>query len=52
MDQPKNLEKSGVNTVLAGAIMAIVGALTLQHGSVVAAKIVRERILEKTARAS
>ncbi|KAG6002387.1 hypothetical protein E4U21_003147 [Claviceps maximensis] len=44
---PEKLEVSGVEIVLNGAIMAIVGAITLQHGSVVAATIVRERILAR-----
>lgn len=45
--QPQNLESSGVEVVLNGAILAIVGAITLQHGSVVASKVVRERILAR-----
>lgn len=32
-----------------GAILAIIGAINLQHGSVVASKIVRERILARVA---
>lgn len=31
-----------------GAIMAIIGAITLQHGSKVASEVVRERILART----
>lgn len=34
-----------------GAIMAIIGAITLQHGSVVASRIVRERILSRATKA-
>lgn len=30
-----------------GAVLAVIGAITLQHGSVVASKIVRERILAR-----
>ncbi|KAK5993884.1 hypothetical protein PT974_07321 [Cladobotryum mycophilum] len=41
----QRLESSGVETVLNAAIMAIIGAITLQHGSVIASKVVRERIL-------
>ncbi|KOS17215.1 54S ribosomal protein L15 [Escovopsis weberi] len=41
----RKLESSGVETVLNSAILGIVGALTLQHGSVVASQLVRERIL-------
>ncbi|KAK2616937.1 hypothetical protein QQS21_000026 [Conoideocrella luteorostrata] len=44
---PRNLESSGVEVVLNGAVMAIVGAITLQHGSVVASNVVRERILAR-----
>ncbi|KAG6010314.1 hypothetical protein E4U54_008401 [Claviceps lovelessii] len=44
---PGNLEASGLEVVLNSAVMAIVGAITLQHGSVVAATIVRERILAR-----
>lgn len=47
---PRNLESSGVEVVLNGAVMAIIGAITLQHGSVVASKIVRERILARLSR--
>nr|WNZ75629.1 hypothetical protein [Trichoderma harzianum] len=42
---PRRLEASGVEVVLNSALMAIVGAITLQHGSAVAAQVVRERIL-------
>jgi large subunit ribosomal protein L15 len=45
--QPQNLESSGVEVVLNGAVLAIIGAVTLQHGSVVASKVVRERILAR-----
>lgn len=34
-----------MEVVLNSALMAIVGAITLQHGSAVAAQVVRERIL-------
>ncbi|KAJ6440086.1 FKH1-like protein [Purpureocillium lavendulum] len=44
---PRRLEASGVETVLGGALMAVVGAVTLQHGGKVAAKVVRERILAR-----
>ncbi|KAM4066349.1 ribonuclease-III-like domain-containing protein [Hirsutella rhossiliensis] len=46
----QELEQSGVQTVLGGALLAIIGAVVLQHGSVVASKIVRERILARLAR--
>ena len=44
---PRRLEASGVETVLSGALMAIIGAVTLQHGAKVAARLVRERILAR-----
>lgn len=43
--KPRRLEASGVEVVLNSALMAIIGAVTLQHGSAVAAQVVRERIL-------
>ncbi|CAG7560015.1 unnamed protein product [Fusarium equiseti] len=43
----ENLRASGVDVVLNGAIMAIIGAVTLQHGGVVASQVVRERILSR-----
>ncbi|CAM1507837.1 Fc.00g046850.m01.CDS01 [Cosmosporella sp. VM-42] len=43
----RRLDSSGVEVVLTGALFAIVGAITLQHGSVVASQIIRERILER-----
>ena len=30
-----------------GAVLAIIGAIVLQHGSVVASKVIRERILAR-----
>ncbi|TQV94690.1 RNase III domain-containing protein [Cordyceps javanica] len=42
-----NLESSGAEVVLTGAVMAIVGAITLQHGSAVATQVTRERILAR-----
>ncbi|OAA74739.1 RNase III domain protein [Akanthomyces lecanii RCEF 1005] len=42
-----NLESSGVEVVLTGAVMAIVGAITLQHGGAVATQVIRERILAR-----
>ncbi|TWU70951.1 hypothetical protein ED733_000111 [Metarhizium rileyi] len=47
---PGNLESSGVEVVVNGAVLAIVGAITLQHGSVVASTVVRERILARLPR--
>ena len=45
--QPNNLAGSGVEVVMAGALMAIIGAINLQHGADVASKVVRQRILAK-----
>jgi large subunit ribosomal protein L15 len=48
--KPKNvtkLQQSGADVVLNGAIMAIIGAVTLQHGAAVASQVVRERILSR-----
>jgi large subunit ribosomal protein L15 len=41
------LDSSGVDTVMPAAIMAIIGAITLQHGSQVASEIVQKRILDR-----
>lgn len=49
--KPERLEASGAEVVLNGAIMAIIGAITLQHGSVVASRIIRERILARMTKA-
>ncbi|KAM0421543.1 hypothetical protein ACHAPT_010717 [Fusarium lateritium] len=43
----RKLKASGVEVVLNGAILAIIGAVTLQHGAVVASQLVRERILAR-----
>ncbi|KAF4451479.1 hypothetical protein F53441_5571 [Fusarium austroafricanum] len=43
----QKLQSSGVDVVLNGAIMAIIGAVTLQHGAVVASQVIRERILSR-----
>ncbi|KAF4978684.1 hypothetical protein FZEAL_4978 [Fusarium zealandicum] len=45
----RKLQASGVEVVLNGAILAIIGAITLQHGSVVASQVIRERILARVA---
>ena len=45
--QPENPKDSGVQTVMAGSIFAVIGALSLQHGSKFASRIVRERILRR-----
>ncbi|PHH72330.1 hypothetical protein CDD82_6031 [Ophiocordyceps australis] len=47
---PENLDSSGVKAVLTGGIMAIMGALNLQHGSVVASKLIWERVMINTPR--
>ncbi|KAG5665379.1 hypothetical protein KAF25_009504 [Fusarium avenaceum] len=43
----QKLKTSGVDVVLNGAILAIIGAVTLQHGSAVASQVIRERILSR-----
>lgn len=43
--QPDNFEGSGIDIVLAQALYAIVGAISLQNGGEVANRIARERIL-------
>ncbi|KAJ6781587.1 hypothetical protein PWT90_06127 [Aphanocladium album] len=45
--QVDNLESSGVEVVLTGAVMAIVGAISLQHGGAVASQVIRERIMAR-----
>ncbi|KHN94944.1 Ribonuclease III [Metarhizium album ARSEF 1941] len=47
---PENLKSSGVEVVVNGAVLAILGAITLQHGSVVASRVVRERIFARLAK--
>ncbi|KAI0456842.1 RNase III domain-containing protein [Xylaria acuta] len=44
---PENILGSGLNTVMSGAVYALVGAVALQNGGKVASRIVRERILKR-----
>ena len=44
--QPNNLASSGIELVLAHTMYAIVGAISLEKGGLVANKVTRERILE------
>ncbi|KAF9877185.1 RNase III domain-containing protein [Colletotrichum karsti] len=44
--KPENLAGSGQQIVLNGAVFAIVGAISLQHGAEVAGRVIRERILK------
>ncbi|KAI0429527.1 RNase III domain-containing protein [Xylaria sp. FL1042] len=44
---PENPFGSGHNTVMAGAVFALVGAVSLQNGGKAASRIARERILKK-----
>ncbi|KAK0742568.1 ribonuclease-III-like-domain-containing protein [Apiosordaria backusii] len=46
---PENLELSGIVPVLNTSVLAIVGAISLQHGAEVAHRVVRERILKRLA---
>ena len=48
--QTNRLEASGVETVANSAIYAIVGAITLQHGSVIASEFARNKILARMIR--
>lgn len=41
------MRASGFAPVMSGALFAIIGAISLQHGGKVASKLVRERILRK-----
>ncbi|KAI5461732.1 ribonuclease-III-like-domain-containing protein [Mariannaea sp. PMI_226] len=43
----QKLKASGVEVVLNSSILAIIGAITLQHGASVASQVIRERILAK-----
>ncbi|KAK7994906.1 hypothetical protein PG990_013679 [Apiospora arundinis] len=45
--KPESLKASGMVPVHGGAIYAIIGAISLQHGGKVASRVVRERILRK-----
>jgi len=44
---PENLDNSGHTVVLNTAIYAIIGAISLQHGAEVAARVARERVLKR-----
>jgi large subunit ribosomal protein L15 len=44
--QPEDLRRSGYDLVLAHTLYAIIGAVSLEKGAVVATKLARERILE------
>ncbi|EPE02871.1 rnase iii domain-containing protein [Ophiostoma piceae UAMH 11346] len=44
---PENLAGSGIDTVAATTLYAIVGAVSLQYGGAVAGQVVRERLLKK-----
>ncbi|KAK0614486.1 ribonuclease-III-like-domain-containing protein [Immersiella caudata] len=44
---PENLEGSGITVVLNTTIYAIIGAISLQHGAEVAARVARERVLKR-----
>lgn len=43
--QPNNLDASGADLVYTQALLAVIGALALEQGSAVAARMARERIL-------
>lgn len=44
--QPDDLRASGVELVLANTLYAIIGAVSLEKGGLVATQMARERILE------
>ncbi|KAK0668094.1 ribonuclease-III-like-domain-containing protein [Cercophora samala] len=46
---PENLQRSGIVPVLNTSVLAIVGAISLQHGAEVAHRVVRDRILKRVA---
>lgn len=48
--QPENLRGSGLETVLATSIFAIVGAISLQHGAEAASRVAREKIIRRLER--
>lgn len=48
--QPENLRGSGLETVLATSIFAIVGAISLQHGAEAASRVAREKIIRRVER--
>ena len=44
--QPTQLAESGIDVVLAHAMFAVIGAVAMEKGGLVANQIVRERILK------
>ncbi|KJZ73932.1 hypothetical protein HIM_06600 [Hirsutella minnesotensis 3608] len=42
---PNKLKSSGVDTVLSSALLAIIGAITMQHGTKVASEVLRTKII-------
>ncbi|KAJ8125564.1 hypothetical protein O1611_g8075 [Lasiodiplodia mahajangana] len=44
---PENQLGSGFNTIMAGAVYSVVGAIALQNGGKAASRIVREKIMKK-----
>ncbi|KAI0490460.1 RNase III domain-containing protein [Xylaria cf. heliscus] len=44
---PDNIEGSGFNTVMSGAIYSLVGAIALQNGGKAASRVVNSRIIKK-----
>jgi large subunit ribosomal protein L15 len=45
--QPDNLKGSGLESVLATCIFAIIGVVSLQHGANFASKLARERVIRR-----
>lgn len=44
---PDNLKGSGMESVIATSIFAIIGAMSLQHGAEAASKLARERVIRR-----
>ncbi|KAK4160550.1 ribonuclease-III-like-domain-containing protein [Cladorrhinum sp. PSN259] len=44
---PENLEGSGLTVVLNTSVLAIIGAISIQHGAEVAQRVVRDKILRR-----
>lgn len=44
---PENMKGSGFDPIMTGAVFALIGAVALQHGTKIASRIVRERIMKK-----
>lgn len=50
--QPQDLQTSGLDVVLSTTIFAIVGAVSLQNGALIAGRVAREKVLGRMAKGS